>query len=282
MVRKKRDKVQALLKQLEERIEEVQSSEEFKDILEFFSKFHNYSYHNTMLIQMQYPEATHVAGYRQWQKKFNRQVKKGEKGIAILAPFSYKTTESKVREVVSPDGEVIEEEVEEEVKKTYFKPVFVFDISQTEGEPVPRMDLSLEDSLPSLLVTLKEFAEKQDISLSFRPLSGGLEGYSKGGSIVVDANLNDTEKACTLAHELAHVVLHNREKREDSNENLSKEIREMEAEAIAFVVMNHFGVEVKSDRYLALYKKAYSLKNSLERIKKVSRQIIAFSDNKMY
>jgi len=271
-----------LLEELDDKIENVKSSEEFQEMLDFFSKFHNYSYHNTLLIQMQYPEATQVAGYHQWKNKFNRHVKKGEKGIAILAPFSYKTTESKVREVVSSDGEIIEEEVEEEVKKTYFKPVYVFDISQTEGEPVPRMDLSLEDSLPSLLVILKEFAEKRDISVKFRPLSDGLEGYSEGGNIVVDDNLNDTEKSATLVHELAHVMLHNREIRDDSEKYLRKEIKEMEAEAVAYVVFNHYGMEVKSDKYLALYKESYNLKGSLERIKKVSSEIITFCDDAVH
>ena len=268
-----------LLEELDDKIENVKSSEEFQDLLEFFSKFYDYSYHNTLLIQMQYPEATHVAGYRQWQKKFNRQVKKGEKGIVILAPFSYKTTESKMREVVSSDGEIIEEEVEEEVKKTYFKPVYVFDISQTEGEPVPSLDLSLEDNLSTLLVILKEFAEKQDISVKFRPLSDGVEGYTKEDNIVVDDNLNDTEKAATLVHELAHVMLHNREIRDDSEKYLRKEIKEMEAEAVAYVMFNHYGMEVKSDKYLALFKKTYDLNNSLERIKKVSSEIITFCDD---
>ena len=83
-------------------------------------------------------------------------------------------------------------------------------------------------------------------------------------------------------HELAHVMLHNREIRDDSEKYLRKEIKEMEAEAVAYVVFNHYGMEVKSDKYLALYKESYNLKGSLERIKKVSSEIIAFSDNKMY
>ena len=98
-------KTSELLKELDERIDNVQSSEEFKEVLEFFSKFHNYSYHNSILIMLQKPDATLVSGYRQWKKKFNRHVKKGEKGIAILAPFTYKKKKSDVDSNLNSDDE---------------------------------------------------------------------------------------------------------------------------------------------------------------------------------
>jgi len=110
---------------------------------------------------MQYPDATYVAGYKQWKKKFNRHVKKGEKGIAILAPFQYNKKVKKKEKVKNDSGEIIEKEVEETKKKTYFKPVYVFDISQTEGEPVPKIDTSINNDLGELFSPLLDFALKK-------------------------------------------------------------------------------------------------------------------------
>jgi len=257
-------KTSELLKELDERIDKVQSSKEFKEVLEFFSKFHNYSYHNSILIMMQNPAATLVAGYRQWQKKFNRHVKKGEKGIAILAPFTYKKKKSDVDSNLNSDDE-------KEVTKTYFRPVYVFDVSQTEGEPLPQMDLSVEDSNSNLFEPLKSYAVSKGITVKFKSLREGLDGYSEGGKIVINTNANPTEKASILAHETAHELLHFSG---DKDLKLTKEILEMEAEAVAFVVMNYFGVEIKSDKYLALYKKSYDLMQSLKRISDVSSAMI--------
>ena len=253
----KNGKIQELLEELDERIEEVQSSKEFKKILEFYSRFHDYSYHNTMLIQMQCPGATHVAGYRQWQEKFDRQVKKGEQGIAILAPMTYTTTETEIEEI-EVDGKIVEQEVEKEVNKTYFRPVYVFDISQTEGEEIPEVDINLEDTKSELLEPLIEYAESEGISVQFKLLPPKCEGYTKGDEeIIVNQNRNDTEKAAILIHELAHIKLHQGEEVDDEVK-YNEEIKEMEAEAVAFVVMHYFGLEIKSDNYLALYKKVLS------------------------
>lgn len=267
-------KVEDLLERLDEKIDEVKSSDEFKELLKTFSKFHNYSLQNTLLIKMQKPEATFVAGYKQWQEKFNRRVKKGEKGIAILAPFTYKTKEVKVREVVTSDGEVMEKEIEEEVKKTYFRPVYVFDISQTEGEPLPELDLSVEDELEfNLLDRLIGLARSESMQVEFKPLPDRLDGYIRGDTITIKERANKTERASILAHELAHYYLHQNIK---DKEGLTKEIVEMEAEAVAFVVMDYFGVQIKADKYLALYKQEYRLMESLKDIKSVARLILDY------
>lgn len=269
-----RKNTQELLQELDERIDLVKDSEEFKEMLKFFSRFHNYSYQNTILIQMQRPGATYVAGYKQCQDKFNRYVKKGEKGIAILAPYTYKKKVTEVKEVVLTTGEIQEEEVEKTIRKTYFKPVYVFDLTQTEGEPLPTLDIGIEDSYGELIKPLRKFTLNQGISLEFEGLSEGLNGYSKGGKIVIDDKGNNTEKASILVHELGHELLHDK----DERLKLSKEIKEMEAEAVAFVVMDHYGVEIKSDKYLALYKKSYDLNESLSRIKGLSSRIISYCD----
>jgi hypothetical protein len=259
-------KTAELLKELDERIDKVQSSDEFKEVLEFFSKFHNYSYHNSILIMIQKPKATLVAGYRQWQKKFDRHVKKGEKGIAILAPFTYKKKKADIDSNLDSDEE-------KEVTKTYFRPVYVFDVSQTEGKSLPQIDLSLENSDSTLFEPLKSYAISKGIKVKLKSLRKGLDGYSEGGKIVINRKANDTEKASILVHETAHELLHFRDSKDVK---LTKEILEMEAEAVAFVVMNYFGVEIKSDKYLALYKKSYNLMESLKRISDRSSAMIDY------
>ena len=259
-------KTKDLLEKLDRKIDEVKNSDEFKKMLKFFSKFHQYSYHNTILIQLQKPDATHVAGYRQWQKKFNRQVKKGEEGIAILAPFTYKKKE---------EDNDNEKETTKTVTKTYFRPVYVFDISQTEGPPPPVIDTKIEDSLNELLEPLTEFTKKQGIKLVYKKISGYTDGYSTNGAITIDKSLNDTEKVNVIIHELAHEILHYG----SDKLKLTKEIKEMEAEAVSFVVLDHYGIKSKSEKYLAFYKKSYDLKESLNKISKVSAEIIDFCDS---
>ena len=262
-------KTAELLESLNERIDQVQSSSEFKKVLKFFSKFYNYSYQNSMLILMQKPEASFVAGYRQWQKKFDRHVKKGEKGIAILAPFTYKKEVKKSNLNSNADDEETEE-----VKRTYFNTVYVFDISQTEGDPVPELDMEIENSNKELISLLLDYTASQEIEVNFKTLSGSTDGYSRGGEIVINDNANETEQASILVHELAHEHLHFSSER--NSLNLSKEIIEMEAEAVAFVVMDYFNIESKSDKYLALYKESYDLMESFKRINDVSSRILDY------
>src|SRR6056297_1354396 len=183
-------KVKELLENLEERIEKVQSSQEFKEYLRFFSKFHDYSYQNILLIKMQKPSARLVAGYKQWQKKFDRHVKKGEKGIVIMAPYKYKKKVTEINKYLV-EGEIVEKEKE----FVSFRPVYVFDISQTEGEPFPSLDINIKDDNPDLLDSLIKMANKLNIEVEFKPLREGLEGASKGGKVVVDKSLNNTKKS---------------------------------------------------------------------------------------
>jgi len=263
-------KVKELLEELDERIEKVQSSEEFKEYLQFFSRFHDYSYRNILLIKMQKPNAKLVAGFKQWQKKFNRYVKKGEEGIMILAPYKYKKQVTELKKELV-DGNVIEKEVEKEKQFVSFKPVYVFDVSQTEGEPVPALDTSIKDKNINILDSLIRMADNLNIGVEFKPLRKGLKGFSKGGDVVVDEALNNTEKAAVLVHEVAHELLHY--ERED-NSHLTKEIMELEAETVAYIVMDRFGIEIESDKYLALYKKSYNLIDSFQRINKVINLIL--------
>jgi len=263
-------KVKELLKELEERIEKVQSSEEFKEYLQFFSRFHDYSYRNILLIKMQKPDAKLVAGYKQWQEKFNRYVKKGEEGIMILAPYKYKKKVIEIEESIV-DGEVIKKEVEEEKQFVNFRPVYVFDISQTEGKKVPTWKIEFKETEKKLLEPLIKYANKEGIKIELKKLRNGLNGYSKGGKVVINNRLNLTERIAVLVHELAHEKLHYLS---SYDKELTKEIVELEAEAVSFVVMNHFDIEILSDKYLALYKRRYNLMESFKGIYKISNTII--------
>src|SRR6056297_2104723 len=162
-------KVKELLENLEERIEKVQSSQEFKEYLRFFSKFHDYSYQNILLIKMQKPSAKLVAGYKQWQKKFDRHVKKGEKGIMILAPYKFKKKVTELKKEVN-EGNIVEKEVENEKEFVSFRPVYVFDISQTEGEPVPSWKIEVKDTRKDLLEPLINYTSTRGIKVEFRRL----------------------------------------------------------------------------------------------------------------
>jgi len=167
------NKTKKLLEQLNNRIDSVKDSDEFKNMLKFLGKFHNYSYQNSILIQLQKPDASYVAGYKQWQNKFNRQVKKGEKAIFILAPFTYK---KKITEEKQVNGQL--KEVEKEIKKIYFRPVSVFDLSQTEGDPLPKLDISINDNCAELYKPFAEYTSFKEIMLTLKKLPKALKGYS--------------------------------------------------------------------------------------------------------
>ncbi len=171
------DKAKALRKRIDDSlntlakaVDDVRASEAFREYLAVQARFHRYSWHNSMLIAMQRPEASHVAGYRAWQK-LGRQVCKGERGITIFAPCPWK------RE--TDDGET--------EQGIYFKAVHVFDIGQTDGPDLPTVDVpDVESAADALLVDLVRVADKRGIAVTFAKLSGGLFGVSKGGMVDVD------------------------------------------------------------------------------------------------
>ncbi len=262
---KGREKTKALLKKLSEGIREIQSSEEFRAVLDCMAHFHSYSWRNTLLIHFQNPQATRVAGYRTWQK-LGRQVRKGEKGISILAPSTYKKKET---EVDPETGEEIE--VEKDV--SFFFPVCVFDISQTEGEEMPEIEFKpIDDTHAGALEKLLKLAGERNIEVEFADLAN-CEGVSTNGKIKIQSSKNPTEKALILIHELAHELLH---WNPETRPKLTREQKELEAEATAYVVAQALGIpETNSEKYLALYQKSCSLEESLEAIHQTSRKILS-------
>lgn len=251
------ERTKQLLDKLKEGIQQVQSSEDFKRMLNAMSRFHNYSLRNVLLIQFQCPNATRVAGYHTWIK-LGRQVKKGEKALWIFAPMVFKHKDN-------------ENDSEDEVV-TMFKPVPVFDLSQTEGEPLPTIQQNqIANTHEQLLSELQGLCGKLKIEIKFEELRG-MDGVSKIGSVIINSKKNPTEQAVILLHELAHEKIHDtREKRKE----LSQEQIELEAEATAFVVCEQLGLpETNSDRYLALYSKSYDLQESLAAIHQASQEIL--------
>jgi antirestriction protein ArdC len=212
-----------------------------------------------MLIALQRPEATHVAGFRTW-KKLGRQVNKGEKGIQILAPITHR------QKIVLENDEEQEDE-----KLVAFRPCYVFDISQTSGKPIPA-PARLRGDPGVFMDRLLGFVAERGIELRYSTRLGRTEGASMGGTIVLNASLDVAPKFGTLVHEVAHEMLHQGDDRTED-----RKVRETEAEAVAFVVSTAVGLEpgTSSSDYLLTYQTTpKTLLESLTRIRRAAAQII--------
>ena len=245
------------LQELAEATDKARTSEEMIRYLDFCAKFHQYSAGNVWLILMAKPEASYVAGFQKW-KSLGRWVKKGERGIPILAPI------------------LVKEDEEEAGEKQYlvgFRVVHVFDLTQTDGEPIPLVPnwKSPEKKL-RLQRELIHFAESKGIQVTIETLAGEIQGISQGGSIVLSPNAGTK----TLVHEISHVLLHFQ-----GLNNLSRAEKELEAESVAFIVSKHFGIKrINSPNYLALNcSLAVDILGHSERIKMTADEIIRFIEN---
>jgi len=254
-----RQRIDDSLDTLAKAVDEVRASETFRAYLEVQARFHKYSWHNTLLILSQRPNATQVAGYKACQK-LGRHVKKGEHGIMIFAPRPF-------RKEVERDGQT------EEIEGIWFRPVHVFDVSQTDGQDLPTVHVpTIDTAADDLLASLTRVADRRGIQVSFDRLSGGLFGTSKGGTVEVNNTHPTGQQAKTLAHELAHEALH-----KSDRTGLTRTVAELEAESVAYVVCTHFGldVEVRASRYIALWDgDSKALRASLERIANTARDLI--------
>jgi len=255
------DNVEALAKA----VDDVRASDTFKNYLDVQARFHRYSWHNSMLILCQNPEASRVAGFNTW-RKLGRFVRKGERGIMIFAPCPFR------REETNEAGET------ETAGGIFFKPVYVFDVAQTDGKELPDVDCpAVEGSADALLNSLERVAAARSIVVQTETLREGQYGYAtdKGARIVLDPNHSTGSRAKTLAHELAHCALHFG--KTDESTVLTRNMAELEAESIAYVVCRHFGLdtEVRSSAYIALWQgDGKGLRASLERIATTARTLI--------
>jgi antirestriction protein ArdC len=241
--------IRRTIEQLASETDAARQSQLFRDYLRTSASFWNYSWHNQMLIWRQKPDASYVAGFNSWLK-LGRFVRKGEKGIAILAPILFK------------DKRQTAESSESDAQRIWFKVVHVFDLSQTDGTPLPELPTkSFGERGQEMLNRLLRFAESRGITVRFveRCSLNGAAGTSKGTEIEIRTSETDvTTQAATLAHEVAHSLLHftpdgKRITTRDGKE-IDRQQRELEAESTAFVVGSYFGIQSPSDFYLASYR----------------------------
>lgn len=235
--------------------------------LDMLSRFHSYSFGNCILIAMQQPNASMVAGFQRW-KQLGRFVKKGEKGIAILAPLVYRRKQDAAEETpANDDGDKPARQVRG------FKVVHVFDVTQTEGAELPEFS-RLSGDPGDYIDKMRTLIASHQIALSYEDLPPGNGGLSKGGSIVIANGLEPANHFAVLVHELAHELLHRGERRAET----TRRMRETEAEAVSYVVSKSIGLDTgtRSADYIQLYAGDEDLlMHSLEHIQRVASLILA-------
>ncbi len=261
--------VQGAMEKLESALREGQS-DTLKNFLKAMSRFTRYSLGNVILIASQNPRATHVAGFRAW-KDLGRQVRKGEKGIVILAPMRWRGRARRNEESTKQPGtDAGENGNTQDERLLGFKNAYVFDIAQTEGKPLPEF-ARVQGDPGRFLESLLQFASDRKIRVEFTDDLGKADGASRGGHVRIRESLTLAERFSVLSHELAHELLHH-----DGQER-SRTVKETEAEAVAYVVCEAAGLECStaSSDYIQLYDgKPETLLASLRRIQNTAKVII--------
>ena len=250
-------KIQGYLETLALETDQARKSDEMQRYLDFVSRFHQYSPSNIFLIMLTKPDATHVAGFQAW-KKMGRYVKKGEHGIPIFAPMIHKE---------DPDRD------DSPKVLSGFRVVYVFDVSQTDGETLPPLpDWKSPEKNAELNEKLIRFAESKGITVTFKELPGETQGVSRGGAIEISPDAGTK----TLIHEIAHELMH-----QSFNALFNKELIEMEAECVAYVISNYFGIgQLNCVNYLTLYNiTGKDIIQSISRIVACAEQVILGIDN---
>ena len=285
-----KQKVQEITEKLEQGIKELFESEKYKNYLNTMSKFHNYSFNNTLLIAMQKPDATLVAGFQAWKKNFERHVKKGEKGIRILAPAPYKVKEEQEKLdpetneiMLDKDGKPVMEEVE--VTIPAFRAVSVFDVSQTDGRELPELAVSeLSADVEGYQDFMKALEMVSPVPIGYEDISGEAKGYyhTEEQRVAIQQGMSESQTVKTAIHEVAHAKLHSRELNKDTDlsEPKDRNTKEVEAESIAYTVCQHFGIDTSdySFGYIAGWssgKEMTELKSSLDTIRRTASEMIS-------
>lgn len=291
---KTKDKIKEITDKIETGIKELFDGEKFKKYLDTMSKFHNYSFNNTMLIAMQKPDATLVAGFNAWKNKFERNVNKGEKGIQIFAPAPYKVKKEQTKidpdtelPVLDTDGNPIKEEVE--VTIPAFKVVSVFDVSQTSGKELPSIGV---DELRGNVKDYEKFwsaiRKTSPVPIRFEDIHSSAKGFYNNDNkeITIKKNMSELQTIKTAIHEIAHAKLHDRDlNKTDILKPKDRRTEEVEAESIAYTVCQHFGIDTSdySFAYIASWgsgKDMPELKSSLETIRSTASELITTISDK--
>lgn len=279
------EKLKEITDKLEQGIQDLFDSEKYTSYLKTIAKFHNYSFRNTLLIVMQNPQASYVAGYGAWQTKFKRQVRKGEKGIKIFAPAPYKKTVEE--KTFDKDGNAHIEE--KEIVVPAFKLTTVFDISQTEGEDLPMLGT---DRLVGNVSDYGKFFETlkniSPVPISLEDIQGGANGYYHQieKRIAVQENMSEVQTVKTVVHEIAHAKLHAIPENKDEAVKIDRRTREVQAESVAYTVCQHFGIDTSdySFGYIAGWssgRETEELKQSLEVIQNTAAEFIDAIEEKL-
>lgn len=263
------------------------------------SKFHTYSYNNTILIHMQMPNATQVAGFKKWKNQFGRHVKKGEKGLTIIAPtpFQKKIEEMKLDPdthipVLDAEGNVIMEEKVVEIP--LFRPVKVFDVSQTEGPPLPSLATDLTGGVQQYEAFMEALRRTSPVPMSIKPIAENMDGFYhlENKAITIREGMSQVQTVCTAVHEITHAMLHNREQTRltaaAGNETKppkakDKNTREVEAESVSYAVCQYYNIDTSANSlgYIVTWSKDKTLpelKASLETINKTANALITSID----
>ena len=284
------DKLKEITDRLEQGIKEMFDSERYKEYLRVMSKFHNYSFNNTLLIAMQKPDASLVAGFQSWKNNFKRNVVKGEKGIKILAPspFKIKQEMEKIdpatqKPVIGADGKPVKEE--KEITIPAFKVVSVFDVSQTEGKELPDIAVDmLTGDVERFQDVFAALEKTSPVPIGFEKIAGNSHGYYhlEEKRIAIDEGMSELQTIKTAIHEIAHAKLHDIDPNAPKEEQAGRpdrRTREVQAESVAYAVCQHYGLDTSdySFGYVAGWssgRELDELKSSLETIRSTAAEII--------
>ena len=284
------EKLKEITDRLEQGITELFDSERYREYLRVMSKFHNYSFNNTLLIAMQKPDASLVAGFSAWKNNFGRNVIKGQKGIKIIAPSPYKVKQEMKKidphtqqPIIGKDGKPVTEE--KEITIPAYKVVSVFDVSQTEGKDLP--DIAVDELTGDVERYRDFFAALEKTSLvpiGFEQIPGSSHGYYhlEDKRIAIQEGMSELQTLKTAIHEIAHAKLHDIDLNAPENEQqprVDRRTREVEAESVAYTVCQHYGLDTSdySFGYVAGWssgRELSELKNSLETIRSAAAEII--------
>ena len=291
------EKLKEITDRLEQGIAELFDSERYKEYLRVMSKFHNYSFNNTLLIAMQKPDASLVAGFSAWKNNFERNVMKGQKGIKIIAPSPYKIKQEMQKidphtqkPIIGKDGKPVTEE--KEVTIPAYKVVSVFDVSQTEGKELP--DIAV-DELTGDVDRYKDFfaalEKTSPVPIAFENIEGGSHGYYhlEDKRIAINEGMSELQTLKTAIHEIAHAKLHDIDlnaPKDEQQPHVDRRTREVEAESVAYTVCQHYGLDTSdySFGYVAGWssgRELSELKSSLETIRSAAAEIINSIDENL-
>ena len=282
-----KQRVQELTDKLEQGLQDLFNSDSYRNYLSTMSKFHNYSFNNTLLIAMQKPDATLVAGYKAWQKNFERHVNKGEKAIRILAPAPYKIKEE--RDKIDPvtqellldkDGNPQKEEVE--ITIPAFRAVSVFDVAQTDGKPIPELAAKeLLSDVEGYQDMIRAVEAISPVPIELEEIAGDSKGYydREAKRIAVQENMSESQTLKTMIHEVVHSKLHSKEVEQDEQMKKDRNTKEVEAESIAYTVCQHFGIDTSdySFGYIAGWssgRDTKELRSSMDTIRRTASELI--------